>query len=382
MAREDVLARHWMFVFLFSLFFCSPNILLAAESIEPAMTMNRMIEGLRAREAAWLGLDEFFIHYQRVGNTEVTPCISSGYVCADWKFARQHDQWYSEQAFLEDDAGNRFKVPEDIRTTLMHSGMRAARSKDFGQVSIMFQSNDSLSTTNSEFFWQQGINIYRAIVADAGLKYDDIADLEIYREDLDHPFMPETLLDNQEHYVLHPQQEPVDGVPCWVLEWEGMDKCWVDSECGFAIRKRIYHWEPGGPPKYKIVSKDFREEFPGIWVPWTQLATRYTSIHAEEPALWGKVASELRYEVVEVDLEHAPDNLFTLELPAGTLVNDIARDMVYRVAEDGADPFDDPLQVSSRLVSRHATMRAVITICAALVLVLVAWLLARREKSS
>jgi len=201
-----------------------------------------------------------------------------------------------------------------------------------------------LNLKGTDYFWQQGINIGREIALDVKVDYESIRKRETYRFELDHLFLPETLLAKSNNYVLHPQQDSVAGVPCWVLEWKGMDKCWIDPECGFEIRRRRCHWKPDGPLKYEITSKDFRKELPGLWTPWVRVINLYTSIHSEKPELWGKVASELRYEVVDVDLEHAPDSFFELQFPVGTVVYDKARDLKYQVPSVGADPFEAPIK--------------------------------------
>jgi hypothetical protein len=340
-------------------FFCGSQ-LAFTDDTQPEMTKSRLIEGVKKREQDWLALPEFVVCYQRNNNEVVTESFASGLINAEWKIARRAEAWYTQQSFLKGSIDEDSDYRSDIRMSLSKDGELVYWAKSYSNANIFVLSKNSLNVVGTDFFSQQGINVVRAIASDSKVNYEDIKKLDLYRKDIDHPFMQETLVDNAHKYSLHPQLELVDGVGCWVLEWKDMDKIWIDPECGYSFRRRVCNWKVGGPVRYEIFFQDFRQHSPGIWVPWVQRVNLYTSIHTDRPPLWGKVASKLRYELVEVNLESAPNALFEMELPAGTIVHDTIRDLVYRVAENGADPFMEPLTgLKKNWLSQNSTLFSV-----------------------
>ncbi|GHT37140.1 hypothetical protein FACS189427_09740 [Planctomycetales bacterium] len=188
---------------------------------------------------------------------------------------------------------------------------------------------------------------------------------------LDHPFLPDFLEKNKGNYKINPHQEDVDGFMCWVVEYPGMDKFWVDTEHGYVVRKRIYHWEPDKPRKFAIHNSDFREVKPGLWLPYKQIVDKYASIVSESRDIWDKVASRLHYQLETIEFDsQVPDEIFNVSPPVGTYVMDELRGIEYTISDETKDPFEDPirqgigvLKVQERMAMWRFIGVVVINIC-------------------
>jgi hypothetical protein len=213
-----------------------------------------------------------------------------------------------------------------------------------------------------------GRNIYGGLFYTRNLSLDaprhiaesNGADIKVvrqqYADDADLPFLPGFLEENKEHYHVLPARDEVDGVPCWVVEWEGMDRFWIDPARGFAVPRRQFCWAPGKPLNYEFLNQDYREVKAGLWLPFTQIENKYASIVAEKESLWGKVAARSEYRLHNIEFDSVPDSLFEVKLPAGTHVIDMVRDFQYAVSgNNDTDPFADEIEEARREISLMTT---------------------------
>ena len=120
-----------------------------------------------------------------------------------------------------------------------------------------------------------------------GADYETIQRNQPDNVDVTHPLLPEFLTKSLASYRVLPEPELVDGHRCWIVEWPGMDRIWVDPECGFVIRRRIYHWGPGKPLRCDVVQKDIREVRPGLWIAFQQIVENYANPARSWRWRWG-----------------------------------------------------------------------------------------------
>jgi hypothetical protein len=163
------------------------------------------------------------------------------------------------------------------------------------------------------------------------------------------PYLPEFLQANRRQYKVLPRPEKIDGSLCWVVEWPGMDRFWVDPQRGWVIPRRQYCWGPGKPMRFEFRHRDYREVKPGLWLPYGQSEYHYASVVAEKEALWGQVTARCEYTVQSLAFDNVADSFFDVKLPPGTRVLDIARQFRYATSEkQGTDPFAAAIEQATR----------------------------------
>ncbi|MGH7137030.1 MAG: hypothetical protein ACREHD_14920, partial [Pirellulales bacterium] len=190
-----------------------------------------------------------------------------------------------------------------------------------------------------------GLNPYKQAIESIGMSYEEATRNEksMLHQFLSMPLLPDFLASNRSKYNVLGEPESVDGNACWIVEWPGMDKIWVDLEHGHAVRRRVFHWKPNGPLARHVDSTDFREIKPGLWFCFKQIVESYASPEVGGGASSDTVTNRSTYDVRELDLARAPDGLTNLRLPVGTMVTDAVRDIKYTVTDDEGDPFAQPL---------------------------------------
>jgi hypothetical protein len=121
---------------------------------------------------------------------------------------------------------------------------------------------------------------------------------------------------------LLPRKEEVDGAWCHVVERPGIDKWWLDSQLGFAPRRR--EWEMGDGdivlPLHYLLS-DYREAAPKIWVPWHL----ERQVFKQRPKGAGKTSDRERFALAEVkwvEVNRVRADQFQFEAPPGAVVKD------------------------------------------------------------
>lgn len=313
-------------------------------------TLDDVINGIRASEQLLFESGSLFLKYERTASKTVTPTsYSGGLLPAEWQLAYKGGKWFSERRFTE---------PTEKRTD---------------QVWIPAQPTTQVVKDETALEWMQfaksaainrlkaGPNIYAGLLYTRNLHFDapryiarsngaDIASVrKQYADEVDLPFLPAFLEDNKARYRVAPVKEDFDGKSCWVVEWPGMDRIWIDPARGFAVPRREYTWGQGKPLRYAIRNHDYREVKPGLWLPFREVEDRYASIISEKESVWGKIAATTEYHLIEVEFNNVPESLFEVRLPPGTQVADMIRDFRYTVSgQNDTDPFTAEIEKARR----------------------------------
>lgn len=376
---------------LFIAFSCRGEMVLSAPTVQEILSafqeMDRLLFG-----------DEipFHIDYSRNKCEEVTKSrYSGGYLNVRFALARKEKQWYSLKQFLV--VGERNNLGENIitlengqkinsplePTIIVTRGNTHLDWKQDGRPLIVIQPlpDDGHNVfQNLDYFRHIGLNPAKHIAHTMGADIKRLSNVEWLKDDLDHPYLPDFLEQNWSKYKVLPDQENVDGFPCWILEYPGMDKMWVDEKCGFAVRKRIYHWGHGQPRKFGIHNLDLKEVKPGLWLPENQVVEKYASIKSEDKKIWDQVASRLYYQLDRIDFgEQVPDSLFSINPTPGTDVVDEIRGIEYTVTEEGTDPFAGPIALGIK-ANRYVMFRAICIITGSILMLFAVWRMLRNKE--
>ncbi|GHT18187.1 hypothetical protein FACS1894189_5700 [Planctomycetales bacterium] len=317
-------------------------------------TVYEILEGIQTNESSFFKNDSFLVRCQRTKCEEITKSrYSGGYLNTEFIVAKKDSKWLTSKQFIHKGVQNKegrnivngLWVPLEPETYIV-KGQGVFGWLQYGtSASIdMFSNGSGNMHQCCDYFRHIGWDLSRHLVEDKQENYDLLMQKEWLKDYLDHPFLPDFLEKNRSNYKISPQQEDVDGFPCWVVEYPGMDKFWIDTEHGYVVRKRVYHWEPGKPKKFAIHNSDFREVKPGIWLPYKQIVDKYASIKSEEPKIWDKIASRLYYQLEEVLINDVSDGIFDIKPPAGTRIVDNIRGIIYTIHDETKDPFEDPIK--------------------------------------
>ena len=207
---------------------------------------------------------------------------------------------------------------------------------------------------------------------------------ESYLEPLKNFLLPDCMKNNPRKYIVHEGTEEIEGYPCWVVEWQGTDKIWIDPKIGGAIRKRIVHWSESGPIKSVIMNSDYREVQKGIFLPFRQEVTNFVGPEMElHQSLWGKEHSYFVYKVDSAQIgsfDADAEAFFDVKLPVGASVYDLRHDMHYSVYDPNVDPFAGPIAEGLK-VNRYVKFRAICIIAGSILIFIAVWrILSRMEK--
>jgi hypothetical protein len=299
-------------------------------------SLRDIVDGLERQEKLLFENRSLLIRYELTKTADVTRTrFSGGLIFAEWILAYRGDKWFIERRYNEP-ATEALAGP---MTQLLRDGL------------LLEWRSGSRSATLGHF--DSGGNLYAGLCYTQNLSLDapryiakagggDIASIRQIPSLADHvnlPFLPEFLRVHQSQYQVLPTPQEVDGAPCWVVSWPGMDRFWVDTRRGFAIPRRIYNWGPGKPVRYELRHSDYREVKPGLWLPFTQIEDKYASIIAERKELWGQVAARSEYRLRAVEFNRLPEGFFFVKLPEGTRVIDMVRHSQYTVTTTNSDPF-------------------------------------------
>ena len=177
--------------------------------------------------------DSFRIVYAREKSEALGP--KGNLARAEWIVAHKGKKWLVEQRFLppyEDDDG------EDRRVYLSDGEKALDWTPINRRCGIVPFGDGSNMYAGTMYFRFMGIDANRYIAASGGANYRTTRKQKHFAFDLDHPFQPETMQQNSGRYRVLPQPEDVEGHACWVVEWSGMDRMWIDIAHGYAIRQR------------------------------------------------------------------------------------------------------------------------------------------------
>ena len=361
-----------------SLFLFGATVGMANEVSIP--TIDNIIDGIKSSEKRFFHLDSFLVNCERKKTETVTPSrFSGGYINVAFIVAKSANQWFTSKAFTEvgqkDSEGR--NIVRGVFTPLEPSLLLFKNHLllDWNQSSVHVIVDHFADGHNAhgrfDYFRHIGWNVSRLLIESENKNYDTVRK-NLFDDDIDHPFLPEFLEKNKGKYVVHPIQENIDGFPCWVVEFPGMDKLWIDTEHGHAVRKRVYHFGEGKPRKYAILNQEWKEVMPGLWLPHKQIVDKYVSILAEDSKIWDQVTARMYYEVEEILINTVPDELFDVSLPAGTHVLDITRGTQYTVWDPDTDPFAGPIEQSLK-VNRYVMLRAITIIIGSVLIVFAVW---------
>jgi len=382
------LRRGWC---IFSLLLFLPMVLLGvlvgtANGNTP--TVHDIINGIKASESRFFQLDSFLVNCERKKSEDITPSqFSGGYINVAFIVAKSGNRWFTSKAFTEvgqEDADGLNMVrqvwtPLEPQICLLKNNLVLDWRQYGSSASVDRFGNGGNIHQGLDYFRHVGWNASRHIVEDGGGDYASIQKEEWLKDHLDHPFLPEFLEKNKGKYVVHPTREDVDGFPCWVVEYPEMDKFWVDVEHGYAVRKRIYHWDKGKPKKFAILNQDWREVEPGLWLPYKQVIDKYASIISENSNIWDQVTARMYYEVNEMRINNVPDEVFDITLLVGLQVIDNARGTIYTVFDSDHDPFTGPIEFT-RGANRFVVYRAIGIIIGSILILIAVWRLLRKRE--
>jgi hypothetical protein len=306
--------------------------------------------------------------------------------------AKSGDRWFTSKAFTEigqkdsegrnmvsTAGGGQLWVPLEPQISISKNSL-LLEWRQYSESASVDQLTDGRNMHQCfDYFRHIGWNVSRYVVESGGEKYDIVQKDPSLGDYLDHPFLPEFLEQNSSKYKVLPIQEDIDGFPCWVLEYLGMDKVWVDSERGHAIRKRVYHWEPGKPRKFSILNQEWKEVAPRLWLPHKQIVDKYASIVSEDSKIWDQVTARMFYEVNEILINDVSDKLFSVDLPVGIEVLDSARGTIYTVTDPNSDPFAGPIGQGIK-PNRFVMFRAITIIIGSLMIFIAVWRMLRNKE--
>jgi len=330
------------------------------------------------------GKDPVHIVYVRDKSENITPSLySGGYVLARYDIHRDDSRWhvYSCFADTEKDAVLSANDPERGRIELFDRGYYVEHVLDAGAATVAPADRIVFGLFHSfDYFHHCGLDPFRALANDVGRDYEIVLANKVLGDSTSLPQLPSYLEEHAGEYRMNSTPVTVDGAKCLVLEWPQMDKMWVDPALNYAIRRRVYHWEEGGPRKLDIRNQDFKEVKPGLFLPMKQTVLKFANMPSEREAIWDKVTAEIGLSVQEVSFDQKLD-LANFELPAGVMVNDTIRKENYRVPEEGEKSFERPILEAVQLKmnpSRSAWLPWIL--CGSMFFILLAVYLFRRRR--
>ncbi|MDR1480601.1 MAG: hypothetical protein LBJ00_16855 [Planctomycetaceae bacterium] len=297
--------------------------------------------------------------------------------------SRQKKQWLARTEIFNPSSSHPQKIVPYFELFLAQNGQVLQWTSDNSTCQIR-----PFSDSNIYLYWDYirylGFNVYKPIAESNGVSYKDIC-LEAKSNPvwamLNDLFVDETLNINAERYKVHTVQEKIDGFDCWVVEWFGMDKMWVDVAHGFAVRKRIVHFSPGGHIRQVVFNKDYRQIKPGVWLPYSQVVEEFADPEYKPRSLWGQPIRRVYYVVEKIDMDYTSvSNFFSITVPAGTYVIDSVRKMDFIVSNNDTDPFAEPIGLATSSLA-FRMYRAIIIIVLNVVLLFLIWLSILKSRS-
>lgn len=361
----------------------------AAKASPPSI--QEITEGLRKNEVAIFDdSTSFELLYARVSSEDVIKTTSSGgQLLMRWHIAHMRpDAWFAQSAYLQAQSKTGVTLSPTPVTVMVRNGMCLDWS---GGNSVCYIDPNSKTTDYLKgwyYFQYLGFDVYSKLMRSIQVDSNEVEDYlnkhdDPFLKDLREPFLLPSLTANGSKYSVRPTPETVDGHECWVVEWPGVQQFWVDPATNFSVRRRVVNWALDKPIKYDVKCSDMREVKPGLWLPFSLTVDNYTRLQSEDEKLWGSVANRSTYKTERMDFNQDIERLFTVDLPAGVMVNDFARQLFYRVPPDGGDPFEEPLTIAreqlQRPVNRWLTIINAAVVAVLILLVAIRW---RRSKAA
>ncbi len=150
--------------------------------------------------------------------------------------------------------------------------------------------------------------------------------------------LPGIVEENFAKYKLRPRLEAIDGFPCHVLEWPGIDIIWLDAAHGFLARKRQFSFNS----KHLVtiwLNQNLEEFAPGFWLPKTQVTESYTSPHDRLKDGPPKLRRRYVTRLLKADFTPKEDDFFKIPVASDErmLVGDMVRQVTYWRRPKGTD---------------------------------------------
>lgn len=351
--------------------------------VEPP-SVEFITDGLSRAERAFFESGKLTLRYTRIEslNMGATGALQR----VEWLLGRNGSAWYQEARSLDPMETPEVSVSAEPRVYILRGGV----SLDWTQENryVFLAPKDNFNVLHGWHHLENaGFNPYRQVIESIGRSYDEAArdKKSMLHQFLRRPLLPDFLSANAAEYKVLREPEPVDGNTCWVIEWPGMDKIWVDVDHGFAVHRRIFRWKVNGPRARQVDNSDFREIKPGLWLCFRQVVDSYVAPETVTEAEWDTVANRSTYEVSHIDLSRAPEGLISVQLPVGTHVTDQIRKINYTVTDEQGDPFEKALgeaKESARVTRRTGIIGPIIIVNALLLALVAIYVFLRRKKAA
>jgi hypothetical protein len=241
-------------------------------------------------------------------------------------------------------------------------------------VDVFPSSNYSNYIHGWDYLWWAGLNPYLIHSNHQGMDYTSLVEKsqnDAVLDVLKNPILPNFLEENQKNYIVSNIQEEIDGSMCWKVTWPGFDSFWIDPKIGYAVRKREFHWDVNEPLRCVVISKDFSEVMPSLWIPRMQIVDRYTDYRFTKPDQWNKIQHHSTYLLDQMRFKDIPQDLFDIHLPVGTEVIDGYRKNTYTITNSEADPFAGPIEHGIKVANFHFVRAFMIIVGSLLILFVV-----------
>lgn len=330
-------------------------------------TLDEIIAAWEQTEKLLFESDSFLLTYERTQSKDIIPSLmSGGLLNAKWTIANRGSQWYVERSFT-----NPKTSPEPKPTIYIVRKGFILEWTDYNHRAVIDHFGLGRNIYNGlDYFRNSFLDAPKYIARTVGAeeRIDEIR--KQWRLYTAYPYLPGFLRENKSRYRILPETEEIEGVTCWVVEWPGMDRMWIDPMRGFSIPRREYHWGPDLPLKYDIRNRDLKEVKSGLWLPTKQIEYRYADIEAENKSIWGKITCQSEYVLNSIAFDTLTDAFFEKALPDGTFVYDVTRDMQYNVSDrDTSDPFTMPIAEGQQLLRQPTNWFFIANICVVIVLI-------------
>lgn len=123
--------------------------------------------------------------------------------------------------------------------------------------------------------------------------------------------------------TLRPEMEQIEGVDCVVIDVTQPMKMtyWCDPALNFAVRQQVVCHPGSTEPALRSICSEFVEVCDGTWFTTHAITERFARPPVPE-SLRDKPLVSYTLEVLDIHANDVPEDLFTLQIPAGTIVND------------------------------------------------------------
>ena len=343
-----------------------PPLTIALAGIASARTPPTIDELIRAWERTEQFLFEsesFLLHYERTASIDLLPSVRGGRLPAEWKLGRRGASWSLERRFTKPYTDENVVVAAEPKRIVARDGFLL--DLDGGQKNASLNPFDFGGNLYAGLDYTKyvGLNAPKFILRsnDADGKIGEAR--RGMADHIDLPFLPDFLRTNKGRYRVDRSPTTIDGRETWHVHWPDVDELWVDSERALMFLRRRYHWAPGQPLKDEVFASDFREVTPGLWLPFSLRVDHYASVAGDSKEKWNNVVARSTYRVHAIEFGRLPRDFFDIQLPVGTHVFDMVRDLNYTVTgSSDMEPFAIPLKEGRAQLRRTSSFWIVLNV--------------------